>query len=82
MSTTTPKRLAALLLQAQAVNAWSSDQFKLALAEIRAATENDLAQAFLQVLVDKLEVAHRVKRLERDCIAAALDQVNTGGSVH
>lgn len=76
------QRLATLLREAQGTGVWSFEEFLSTVKEVKEASTEQLARAYLIVMLEKFQVTLKVKELERNGLANLLAYLKAGGSVH
>lgn len=57
------------------------ERFNEILGLVKSATEREMAQAFVTVVLDRLNAVHQVKKLEHDGLAALVEHIQAGGGL-
>lgn len=57
------------------------ERFNEMLGLVKEATQQEMAQAFVTVVLDRLNAVHQVKKLERDGLTALVDHIKAGGEL-
>lgn len=78
---TIEQKLADVLRETESGKPITMDRFNEMLGLLKSATERGMAQAFLIVVLDKLNAVHQVKKLEHDGLAALVDHMKAGGGL-
>lgn len=75
---TIEQKLADVLRETENGKPISMDRFREIVGFVKHATEREMAQAFLIVVLDRLNAVHQVQKLERDGLAALVEHIQAG----